>query len=123
LSGRDSPTAPLPEVSFKNVRVILVEGKDAKELDGVLLLRAGDLVVNPTRPGSPLRTMRYREISAVAHEQKQVTGLLSKRTRYFLNIDTPSEKVVLRVEKGDLDAIIQAIEARTGLAVSRPPAK
>ena len=78
------------------------------------------LTVTPASGGTTLRSVSYREISGVtyAREEKKRLGLI-KSAQHQLTVGTRSAALLLRLDKDNVEAVLSAIESRTGKPVSR----
>ena len=110
----------LPDVSFRKVKLIAHDGAAETAVDVVLMFLEDRLTVTPATGGTTLRSVRYREISGVtyAREEKKRLGLI-KSAQHQLTVDTRSAALLLRLDKDNVEAVLSAIESRTGKPVSR----
>ncbi len=111
---------PAHDVSFHGVKHVTGPSDAEQSSDVVLLLGPDRLSVTPDGGGAALRSVRYRDLAGASYtkiERKRL-GLISS-TQHVLTIETASGPLLLRLDKDRVDAILEALEARTGKAVSR----
>jgi hypothetical protein len=110
----------LPDVSFRKVKLITQSGTTEKSTDVVLMFLPDRMTVTPTSGGTTIRSLRYREVSGLtyAKEEKKRLGLI-KTAQHVLTIDTRTDPMILRLDKDNVEAVLSALEARTGKSVGR----
>lgn len=110
----------LPDVSFRKVKLIAQEGASDDAVDVVLMFLPDRVAVTPTSGGATLRSVRYREISGMtyAREERKRLGLI-RTAQHLLTIDTRPSALLLRLDKDNVEAILSALESRTGRSVTR----
>jgi hypothetical protein len=109
-----------PDVSYRKVKLVTQAGSSEKALDVVLQFSDDRMSVTPADGGAALRTVRYDEITAASYSQAQKRRLgFIKSAQRVLEIDTAGEPLLLRLDKDNVDAILAAVQARSGRAVSR----
>jgi len=111
---------PARDVSFHGVKHVTGTPDAEQSSDVVLLLGPDRLSVTPDGGGAALRSVRYRDLAGASYakvERKRL-GLISS-TQHLLTIETASGPLLLRLDKDRVDAVLEALEARTGKAVSR----
>jgi len=109
-----------PDVSYRKVKLITQAGSSEKSTDVVLLFSDDRLSVTPSGGGSALRTLQYSEITAASYSKAQRRRLgFIKSAQHLLEIETAGDPLLLRLDNDNFQAILAAIEARTGQAVSR----
>ncbi len=109
-----------PDVTFRKVRLVTQEGSSEKSTDVVLLFSDDRLSVTPDGGGAALRTVPYAEITAASYSmaRKRRLGFI-RSSQHLLELETAGEPLLLRLDKDNFEAILGALEARTGQAVSR----
>ena len=115
-----APAEKIPDVSYRKVKLVTQAGSSEKTTDAVLLFSDDRMSVTPAGGGAALRTVRYGEITGAAYSKarKRRLGFISS-SQHLLEIETAGEPLLLRLDKDNVEAILAAIEARTGRAVSR----
>ena len=109
-----------PDVSYRKVKLITQAGSSEKSTDVVLLFSDDRLSVTPSGGGSALRTLQYSEITAASYSKAQRKRLgFIKSAQHLLEMETAGDPLLLRLDNDNFQAILAAIEARTGQAVSR----
>jgi serine/threonine-protein kinase len=114
------PIVSLPDVSFRKVKLVTQDGTSARTAD-VLLMFVGDrLSVTPAAGGSAIRSVRYSEVvsASYAKAQKKRLGFI-KSSQHLLTIEGGAGPLLLRLDKDNVGAVLAALEARSGKAVSR----
>lgn len=134
-----TPPAPAdaPTQNFGEVRAIAVDGNRGREIDATLFLEPGNLVIRERGNNTVLRTLPYRAIAAGTYMrgkrprgQKNGTlpdvpdnlagsGSLFGQARHWLTLQTSSEFLVVRLEDRNVVGVINNLETRTGLKISR----
>jgi hypothetical protein len=106
--------------SFHGVKLVTQEGTAERVLDVVLIFGHDRLSVTPAGGGAALRSVRYGEVTRASYTktEKKRLGLIPS-AQHTLTIETGGEPLLLRLDKGAVDAILAAFEARSGKAVGR----
>ncbi len=106
--------------SFHGVKLLIRDGTAERTSDAVLIFGHDRLSVTPAGGGAALRSVRYSEIASASYTktEKKRLGLIP-RAQHTLTIETGGEPLLLRLDKGAVDAILAAFEARSGKAVGR----
>jgi hypothetical protein len=107
-------------VSYRKVKLITQAGSSEKSTDVVLLLSDDRLSVTPADGGAALRTVRYAEITGASYSkaQKRRLGFI-RSAQHLLEVETAGEPLLLRLDSDNVEAILDAIQSRSGRAVSR----
>jgi len=136
--GNGLPRAVLPAVSFKNVKLLTVNGTRTTASDADLHFSEAELSVqsSDTKVGSS--ALRYPEIAKATYVRARdpqwdplfnspagkidVPGILG-RARHWLVLQGKDAYVILRLDGEDRIDVLKALEDRTGLVVDRPVVK
>lgn len=128
--------ASLPAENFGDIKTLVVDGTRSREVDALLSLEPGNLIVRSRSDGSVLRTLPYTAIAAATYararrprgqaapgaldvpENVGGSGFLGG-ARHWLTLQTPSEYLIVRLEDRNVIRVINGIEARTGSKVLR----
>ena len=135
------PAAPaLPRfspVTFRNVKVLVTQGEDLRDRDAVLTLGADHLSVLDRAGKAEIVSMPYTAIvnafysrskqprwkdpdgkEAVASVNMGKLGFF-RGDRNWLILTTQASPVFIRFESGDLNAVLAAVQQRTGKPIQR----
>ena len=130
------PGASAPTENFGDIKTLAVEGTRSREVDALLSLEPGNLIVRSRADGSVLRTMPYASIAAATYararrprgqtapgaldvpENVGGSGFLGG-ARHWLTLQTPSEFLIIRLEDRNVIRVLNGIELRTGSKVAR----
>jgi len=114
------PIVSLPDVSFRKVKLVTQDGTSERTTDVVLLFVGDRLSVTPAAGGAAIRSVRYSEVvsASYAKAQKKRLGFI-KSSQHLLTIEAGAEPLLLRLDKDNFGAVLAALEARSGKAVSR----
>ncbi len=106
--------------SFHGVKLVIRDGAAERTSDAVLIFGHDRLSVTPAKGGAALRSVRYGEVTRASYTktEKKRLGLIPS-AQHTLAIETGGEPLMLRLDKGAVDAILSAFEARSGKAVGR----
>lgn len=117
---RAAPTALLPDVSFRKVKLVTQVGGAERDTDVILAFLEERMTVTPTGGGTSLRTVRYRDVvgASYAKAEKKRLGFI-KSARHLFTIETGGDPMLLRLDGENFDAVLTAFETRSGTAVSR----
>jgi hypothetical protein len=115
---RQAP-APLPGVSFLKVRLVTEQGGKAREVDVNLMFLQDGLGVSPAGGGAAIRSVRYQDVTRATYEREDRRRLFGKSAKHLLTIETAGDPLVLRLDKGNFDAVIGAFEERAKKTVQR----
>jgi hypothetical protein len=120
------------------VRAIVVDGGKGREVDALLSLEPGTLIVRVQRDGSLMRSLPYASIAAATYTkarrprgQPAQSGVAEVPDnlgggiggKHWLTLQTPSEFLVIRLEDRNVVRVLRSIEARTGGKIIRPQAE
>jgi hypothetical protein len=128
VPAEPSPVAPaaerpsdvrLPDVTFLKVKLLLAEGEKTREVDVNLLFLDDHVGVSPRQGGAVVRSVRYRDITRSTYEREQRRRLFRTSAQHLLTIETSGEPLFLRLDKSNVDAVIQALEERSRKIVER----
>ncbi len=127
--------ADAPADHFADVKTLVVDGSRGREVDAMLSLEPGSLVVRTRSDGTVMRTLSYRAMTAATYARarrprgQSIPGALDVPenfggsvlggARHWLTLQTAGEFLVLRLEDRNAVRILTAVEARTGLTVER----
>jgi len=114
------PIVSLPDVSFRKVKLVTQDGTSERTTDVVLMFVGDRLSVTPAAGGAAIRGVRYSEVvsASYAKAQKKRFGFI-KSSQHLLTIEAGAEPLLLRLDKDNFGAVLAALEARSGQAVSR----
>jgi serine/threonine-protein kinase len=131
------PAAALaPAENFGDIRTVVVEGTRTREVDALLSLEPGTLVVRSRADGAVLRSISYTSIAAATYARARrprgqtLPGAISLPEnvggsgflggdRNWLTLQTASEFLIIRLEDRNMARVLSAVEARTGSRVVR----
>jgi hypothetical protein len=115
-----APVVSLSDVSFRKVKLVTQDGTSERTTDVVLMFVGDRLSVVPAAGGAAIRSVRYSEVisASYAKEQKKRLGFI-KSSQHLLTIEAGAEPLLLRLDKENFGAVLAALEARSGKAVSR----
>jgi serine/threonine protein kinase len=133
----DTPAAAeAPTQNFGDVRTMVFEGTKSREVDALLSLEPGTLIVRSKADGAVLRTLPYRTIAAATYARakrprgQSVSGAASVPgdvggaglfggARHWLTLQTADEFVIIRLEDRNVIPVLNGLEARTGTKILR----
>jgi hypothetical protein len=115
-----APVVSLPDVAFRKVKLVTQDGTSERTTDVVLMFVGDRLSVVPAAGGAAIRSVRCREVisASYAKGQKKRLGFI-KSSQHLLTIEAGAEPFLLRLDKDNVGAVLEALEARSGKAVSR----
>lgn len=134
------PAAPSPADApaehFGDVKALVVDGTRGREVDAMLSLEPGTLVIRTRSDSTVIRTLSYQSIMAATYARarrprgQKMPGALEVPenfggsgflggARHWLTLQAAGEFLVVRLEDRNVIRIISAVEARTGLKVQR----
>ena len=122
--------------SFKDVKVLTVDGPRASINDAVMLLSDTDVTVRSSAGAAPLNLLAYRGISKATYTQGRdpkwdaklssptgkvdVPGLaVLSRPRHWLVLQGPDRYLILRLDGADRAELMQVFEERAGISIDR----
>jgi serine/threonine protein kinase len=125
-----------PAENFGDVRALVFEGSKSREVDALLSLEPGNLIVRSKSDGAVLRTVPYSAIAAATYARARrprgqtMTGAsnvpddvggsgLFGGARHWLTIQMPNDYVIIRLEDRNVIPVLNGLEARTGSKVLR----
>ena len=114
----------------------MVDGGKSREVDALLSLEPGNLIVRSRADGSVLRTLPYGSIGAATYARARrprgqaapdVAGVPENLggsgflggARHWLTLQAPNEFLIVRLEDRNVVRVLTSIEARTGVKVQR----
>ena len=131
--------APAPSAQdalvFKDVKLETADGGKSKEVDAILSFDGGRIEVRSEKGGVLLKTLPYHAIISATYSQSKhprwkeglgaavVVGVFSapiffmKSTRHWLTLQAKDDFMVLQLDKGNVNVVLPAVEARTGRKV------
>lgn len=128
--------ASAPAENFGDIKTLIVEGTRSREVDALLSLEPGTLIVRSRADGSVLQSMPYTSIAAATYARSRRprgqavpgaagfpenvggSGFLGG-ARNWLTLQTASEYLIIRLEDRNMVRVLNALEARTGSKVVR----
>jgi hypothetical protein len=135
-----SPPAPAaivdshPPESIDNVRIMVMNGREAKDEQVALSLAEGRITAVGRTSGAVMNQMSYGDVTAMTYvharsprwdaslagppENLDVGGVF-RSSRHWLTLQNASEFVVYRLEDINVIRVIRELEARTGVKVQR----
>ncbi|HEY0872503.1 MAG TPA: protein kinase [Vicinamibacterales bacterium] len=131
------PAADVPSMTFKDVRVLVSAGKSMRDRDAVLTLAGDHLSVRDGSDEAEIVSLPYAAIQQAyysrskepkwtdaegkAQEVSVDLGRLGffRGERNWLILTTKAEPVFLRFENEQMNAILSAVQGRTGLTIQR----
>lgn len=132
--------ASAPAENFGDVKTLVVDGTRSREVDALLSLEPGNLIVRSRNDGSVLRTVPYGSIAAATYvrarrprgqtapgavevpENVGGSGFLGG-ARHWLTLQMPSEFLIIRLEDRNVIRVLTSIETRSGTKVQRNQAE
>jgi serine/threonine protein kinase len=138
-----TPAAPAaasaPTENFGDVKTMVFEGSKNREVDALLSLEPGNLIVRSKSGGAVLRTVPYSAIAAATYARARkprgqaVPGAsnvpddvggsgIFGGARHWLTLQTANDYVIIRLEDRNVIAVLNGLEARTGNKVMRTQA-
>lgn len=114
---------------------MLVDSGKGREVDALLSLEPGTLMVRARSDGSLMRTLPYASIAATTYARARrprgqiVPGLVEIPEnlgggvfgggRHWLTLQTATEFLIIRLEDRNVIRVLSSLEARTGSKVLR----
>jgi hypothetical protein len=137
-----SPAAVPPDagapVRFDNVRLLAVNGRRTSATDVVLTFEGDRLAATSRAATAPLASLPYRGIAAATYVfaanprwspnhpapagSIDVPGIFGRRRHWFV-VQTGEAYAILQLDGRNWSDVLQTFETRTGVGVSRPPAR
>jgi eukaryotic-like serine/threonine-protein kinase len=128
--------AAAPAQNFGDVRALVFEGSKSREVDALLSLEPGNLIVRSKSDGAVLRTVPYTAIAAATYARARrprgqtVVGAsnvpddvggsgLFGGARHWLTLQTSNDYVIIRLEDRNVIGVLNGLEARTGGKILR----
>ena len=135
-----TPAAPAaasaPAESFGDIKAMVFEGSKSREVDALLSLEPGNLIVRSKSDGAVLRTVPYRAIAAATYARARKprgqtlpgasnipddvggSGIFGG-ARHWLTLQMADDYVIIRLDDRNVIAVLNGLEARTGNKVTR----
>jgi serine/threonine-protein kinase len=122
-------------LAFPDVRILVVEGKKARDQEALLNFSGGQIAVVDRRAGTVIATLPYRNVVAAtyvrARNPKWNASLISppadldvggvlRTSKHYLTLQTKESYQILRLEDANVLRVLQTVEARTGVTIDRP---
>jgi hypothetical protein len=115
---------------------VLADGSRSREVESLLSLEPSIVITRNRNDGSVVRWLSYRDIVAATYNRARrpkgqsipgaavvpgnfAGGGVFGSARHWLTLQTASDFVVLRLEDRNVIAVLNGIEARTGLKIVR----
>jgi hypothetical protein len=131
-----STAAAAPSQNFGDVKTLIFEGSKSREVDALLSLEPGNLIVRSKSDGAVLRTVPYTAIAAATYARARrprgqaVVGAsnvpddvggsgLFGGARHWLTLQTSNDYVIIRLEDRNVISVLNGLEARTGNKIMR----
>jgi serine/threonine-protein kinase len=125
-----------PVENFGDIKALIFEGSKSREVDALLSLEPGNLIVRSKSDGAILRTVPYTAIAAATYARAKrprgqaVPGAsnvpddvggsgLFGGARHWLTLQTSNDYVIIRLEDRNVVHVLNSLEARTGSKVMR----
>lgn len=122
-------------IAFPDVRILVVEGRKARDQEALLNFSGGQIAVLDRRAGTAMATIPYRNLVAATYVRARnpkwnaalvsppndldVGGVL-RTAKHFLTLQTKDAYQILRLEDANVLRVLQTVEARTGVTIDRP---
>jgi hypothetical protein len=102
------------------VKLVTQDGTSERNTDVVLMFLGDRLSVTPAGGGAAIRSVSYGEVvsASYAKEERKRLGFI-RSSQHLLSIEAGAELLLLRLDKDNFEAVLDAFEARSGRAVSR----
>jgi serine/threonine protein kinase len=135
-----TPAAPAaasaPAENFGDIKAMVFEGSKSREVDALLSLEPGNLIVRSKSDGAVLRTVPYGAIAAATYARGRKprgqtlpgasnipddvggSGIFGG-ARHWLTLQTANDYVIIRLDDRNVIAVLNGLEARTGNKVTR----
>jgi serine/threonine protein kinase len=134
-AGSAPSTPVLPPASFKNVKLLTVNGSRSTASDAVLRFSDAEISVQSSDAKVEATALRYPQIAKATYVRARdpqwdpllsapagkidVPGILG-RSRHWLVLQSKDAYVILRLDGEDRLDVLKAFEERTGIVVERP---
>jgi len=129
--------ADVPQ-SFGNIKTVMLEGTKEREMDALLALEGGNLIVRSRDSGTVLKTMPYKAVAAATYtharrprsrdasagvavvpENLGGGGFLGS-AKNWLTVQSKTDYLILRLDEDkNVQVVLSAIETRTGTKVDQ----
>ncbi len=135
--SQENPSAGPDAVEIDNVRVLVLDGRRARDREATLNLGDDEFVAVATADGSTLASWPYDAVTAATYvharnprwdpalasppDNLDVGGVF-RSSRHYLTLQNARTFVILRLEDINVIRVIREIEARTGLTIPRTSA-
>jgi serine/threonine protein kinase len=138
-AAANAPSKPvLPPASFKNVKLLTVNGSRSTASDAVVHFSDAEISVQSSDAKLEATALRYPQIAKATYVRARdpqwdpllsapagkidVPGILG-RARHWLVLQSKDAYVILRLDGEDRLDVLKAFEERTGIVVERPVVK
>jgi len=112
--------ASLPPIRFDRVKLVRRTSSDSElEVDAVLALESGRLVVFNVTGKNALRTVDLAAVTAATYAETSQTRVFVRTRRYALSLSSGADVIELRLDRDNARQIVDAFEKRWGGAVTR----
>lgn len=113
-------TEALAPVRFDRVKLVRRTSNDTEiEVDGVLALEAGRLIVFNVTGRNALKAFDLPAITAARYSESSQTRVFVRTRRYRLLLTAGGEITELRLDRGNAPQVVEAFEKRWGRSVAR----
>jgi eukaryotic-like serine/threonine-protein kinase len=141
--GAAEPAAPAqpaaasaPAENFGDIKALVFDGSKSREVDALLSLEPGNLIVRGKSDGAVLRTVPYTAIAAATYARgrrprgQTLAGAsnlpdavggsgLFGGARHWLTLQTSNDYVIIRLDDRNVIRVLNGLEARTGSKIMR----
>lgn len=120
LPPRITPPRPkLPDLSFQKVKLVTEEDGKDRETDVQLMFLAERMAIAPARGGAIFRSVPYGDAQGAGYTKAEKRRLFIKSSQHLFTVETAEGPLLLRLDNDNVEAILQAFEARTGKTIVR----
>ncbi|MEW5981393.1 MAG: serine/threonine-protein kinase [Acidobacteriota bacterium] len=113
------PRPALPDLSFQKVKLVTEQDGKAREIDVLVMFLSERMAIAPARGGAIFRSVGYRDVSGAGYTKAEKRRLLIRSAQHLFTIESSEGTLLLRLDKDNVETILQAFEARTGIVVVR----
>ena len=109
------PYATLPSEQFDQAKLLLPDGDKYKETDVSLRFMPEGIYIDSRKDHDGLRVVRYEQIQYCEYayaERRNINSLFKKRKHHWLTVYAATEKLILRLDEGNYQAVLQAMKVR-----------
>jgi hypothetical protein len=123
---------------FGDIKALVPDGSKSKDVEALLSLEGEAMVVRSKDNGALLKMLPYQTIAAATYVDSRKPrwkddpalaavpsgfaggGFFLKSSKHWLTLQTSSDFIILRLDDKNVVPLIKALEARSGLKVSKP---